>query len=116
MCLICKSVGIPRRSRRGFAGKAWLGWPVWPGDAGLVFGIEIRSHRGDLTKLELCEAQTTLALRRAHESTEHQFEHGLFAEAVRHDLEPPSLLDKRAFQKVRGSSGPAMSDRQPQMS
>jgi hypothetical protein len=46
-------------------------------------------HSSDLTKLELGEAQAAPALRRAHESAEHQFEHGLLTEAVGDDLEPP---------------------------
>jgi hypothetical protein len=53
--------------------------PVCPSDAGVVFGIEIGSHSSDLAKLELCEAQATPALRRAHWSAEHQFEHGLLS-------------------------------------
>ena len=49
---------------------------------------------GDLTKLELSEAQAAPALGRTHKRAEHELEHRLLAEAVRDDLEPSPLLDE----------------------
>ena len=39
------------------------------------------------------------ALRSALERGEHQLQHGLLAEAVRDDLEPPPLLAEEALQE-----------------
>ncbi len=50
---------------------------------GLVLGVEVLSDGGDLTKLELSEAQAAPALRRTHKGAEHELEHRLLAEAVR---------------------------------
>ena len=74
-----------------------------------------QAYAGDLTEFELGEAQTPPALGSAYQRTKHQFENRLLAEAVRNDLQPPTLFDKETFKQVRRARGPAMRDRQPQM-
>ena len=70
------------------------------GAGGLVLGVEVLSDGGDLTKLELSEAQAAPALRRKQKRAEHELEHRLSAEAVRDDLEPPPLLDEEALRGI----------------
>src|SRR3954469_16706931 len=75
-----------------------------------------RSFRtGNLTKLELGEAQAAPALRRTHKRAEHELEHGLLAEAVRDDLEPPPLLAEEALQKIRRAGRAPVRHRKPQV-
>ena len=41
--------------------------------------------------------------------------HGLLAEGVGDDLQPPALLDEQALEEVRGPDRAAVGDRHPQM-
>src|SRR3954451_1152197 len=85
------------------------------GAGGLVLGVEVFSDGGNLTKLELSEAQAAPALRRTHNRAEHELEHRLLAEAIRDDLEPSPLLDEEALQEIRGAGRAAMRHRKPQV-
>src|SRR3546814_7969611 len=46
---------------------------------------------------------------------EHELEHGLLAEGVADDLEPPALFEEQAFEQVRGARRSPMADRQTQV-
>src|SRR5262249_14251956 len=88
-------------SRRGIAGKSRPRWPVWSGDRGLVFGVQIFSHDVELTQLEFRETQTPPAFCSAAERAEHQLQDGLPAESIRHDLHPPTFFAEQALDQIR---------------
>src|SRR4051812_36867045 len=117
-CRRCNLVSSQRpSSRAGEGGRAcsYARQPRSPSSGGLVLGVEVLSDGGDLTKLELSEAQAAPALRRTHKRAEHELEHRLLAEAVRDDLEPSPLLDEEALQKIRRPRRAAMRHRKPQV-
>jgi hypothetical protein len=87
--------------------KAWICWKNRLGMACLIgsFGIapviEILADGNDLTKLELSEAQAAPTLGGAQESTEHQPENELFAEAIGDGLQTAALLNEQTFKNCR---------------
>jgi hypothetical protein len=64
------------------------------------------SDSRNLTQLELGEPQPAPAFGRADHSREHQLEHGLFAEAVRDDLQAPSPADRASRPEAARLSSP----------
>ena len=81
----------------------------------MIFVVEFFSDGGDLSELELGEAQAAPSFGGSDEGAEHELEHRLLAEAIGNDFQPPPFLDEQPFEQVRRPCETTMGDRQAQV-
>src|SRR5262249_3836829 len=66
---------------------------------GLVFVIELFSHRSHLSTFELGDFDSTPTLGSADERAEHQLQNSSLTKGVGNDLEAAALLDEQALKQ-----------------
>src|SRR5262245_52318161 len=79
---------------------------------GLVFVIELFSHRSHLSTFELGDFDSTPTLGSADERAEHQLQNSSLTKGVGNDLEAAALLDEQALKQIRRADRPAMGHRE----
>src|SRR5262249_56118018 len=115
--MMSKAVATERaRSSPRVAGYSDLGLILcrfWiEAERGLVFVIELFSHRGHLPTFELGDFDSTPTLGSADERAEHQLQNSSLTKGVGNDLEAAALLDEQAFKQIHRADRPAMGHRE----
>src|SRR4030095_13299217 len=80
-----------------------------------VRAAELVADRPQLALLEFADGDPPPPLGGADDGRVHQLQHRAFAEGVRNDLRPASLLEEEPLQQVRGAHDPAMPEREAQV-